>query len=354
LVDLESEYQSILQRLGKKDRSELEGSLADEIDAQKGVIEQNIYRDKQHLAIVNFCADKFSAGSRLSGDTGYFWVRVEPLYGLHVKTFDIAIYNKVTHALVLVECKSALREARNELRDLKDKIEVTNARKVELENVVGDDISLLEFVLCVKAGDAPLAKPILASQNVACCLWSADVFGETLILEKLGPDSASEIVAGRLHHDSRLRERLLKGSQDKQSLRTITFLPSSHMATILEETIPQLRSELDRGQKDDFGLRDLKTLMTRELSLQNFDNEEQLALAIRVLHSALEAGVIIDKTATTTDEYEKRFRLASLTHQHRRLIEDCHNRYVAHHAKENALKRILQEYRERHPDIRGF
>src|SRR6266487_5779647 len=82
LVDLESEYRSILQRLGKREKSDLEGKLTEQIDAERTIIEQNIYRDKQHLAIVNFCADKFGVGSRLSTRTGYLCVRVEPLYGL--------------------------------------------------------------------------------------------------------------------------------------------------------------------------------------------------------------------------------------------------------------------------------
>ncbi len=354
MVDVESEYQSILLRLGRREKSDLEGKLAEQIDAEKDIIEQNIHRDKQHLAIVNFCADKFGVGSRLSTRTGYVWVRVEPLYGLGIKTFDIAIYNRGSRALILVECKSALREARRELDDLKSKIEVTVAKKTELGNVVGDDISLLEFAFCLKAGDAPLAKPIIASQGIPCCLWSADIFGETLVLEKLKDDSSSEIAAGRLHHDDQLREQLMKGSHDKRSLRTVTFLPSSHMANILEELIPQLRTELSNSQSDEFGLRDIKNLLARELSLQNFDAEEQLTLANKALNSALEAGVVVDKAKGVEVPYEKRFRLASQTQVHRRLIEDCHEKYVEYHAKENALRRVVREYRERHPDIREY
>jgi len=354
LVDLESEYRSILQRLGKREKSDLEGKLTEQIDAERTIIEQNIYRDKQHLAIVNFCADKFGVGSRLSTRTGYLCVRVEPLYGLGIKTFDIAVYNRSTRALILAECKSALREARKELEDLKGKIAVTVARRIDLENLVGDDISLLEFALCVKAGDASLAKPIIASQGISCCLWSADIFGETLVLERLNSDSTTEIAAGRLHRDDQLREQLTKGSQDRRTLRTITFMPSSHMATILEELIPQLRTELDNSQSEEFGLRDVQNLLARELSLQNFDVQEQVMLANNALNSALETGVFVDKTKASTNPYEKRFRLSSQTHIHRRLIEDCHNKYVETHARENALRRMVKDYRERHPDIREY
>ena len=354
LVDIEAEYKSILQRLGRREKSDLEERLTEQIDAEGSIIDQNIYRDKQHLAIVNFCADKFGVGSRLSTRTGYHCVRVEPLYGLGIKTFDIAVYNRNSRALILVECKSALREARKELKDLEEKIGITVARKTDLENLVGDNISLLEFAFCVKAGDAPLAKTIIVSQSITCCLWSADIFGETLVLEKLSNDSTTEIAAGRLHRDDQLREQLIKGSHDRRTLRTITFMPSSHMATILEEIIPQLRTELDNSQSDEFGLRDVQNLLARELSLQNFDAQEQVILANNVLNSAIETGVFVDKTKTTTSLYEKRFRLSSQTHVLRRLIEDCHSKYVESHAIENALRRVVQEYRERHPDIREY
>jgi len=88
--------------------------------------------------------------------------------------------------------------------------------------------------------------------------------------------------------------------------------------------------------------------------LQNFDVKEQLMLANNVLNSALETGVFVDKTKASTSPYEKRFRLTSQTHVHRRLIEDCHNKYVESHAKGNALRRVVQEYRESHPDIREY
>ena len=132
--------------------------------------------------------------------------------------------------------------------------------------MVGEEIALVEFTLCVKAGEAPAAKPLIKSRNIPCCLWSADIFGDILVLEKLTDDSPGEISAGRLHHDNNLRGFLLNGSYEKSALRSITFLPSSHMSTILEEVIPQLKIELDRNSRDEFDLRDMRTLMTRELS----------------------------------------------------------------------------------------
>jgi len=351
LIDAELEYRSILLRLGRRDKSELENQLIERIAAQKSIIEQNILRDKQHLAIVNFCAGKFSVGSRLNARTSYVWIRVEPLYGSGVATFDLAIYNRDSRVLILVECKSALREPKRELDDLTRKIETTIAKKSELEVLVGDDINYLEFAFCIKAGDAPLVRPLIVSKNLPCCLWSADIFGETLILEKLKEDSLSEIKERRLHRDERLREQLVRGSQDRRSLRTVTFLPSSHMATILEELIPQLRTELDNSQADEFGLADLKNLLARELSLQNFGVEEQITLSEKVIKSALDSGLFVDMAKDVENILEKKFRLSSQTRQHRKLIEDCHKKYVEHHAKVNALERTVQEYRVKHPAI---
>ena len=123
------------------------------------------------------------------------------------------------------------------------------------------------------------------------------------------------------------------------------------MATILEELIPQLRTELDNSQADEFGLADLKNLLARELSLQNFGVEEQITLSEKVIKSALDSGLFVDMAKDVENILEKKFRLSSQTRQHRKLIEDCHKKYVEHHAKVNALERTVQEYRVKHPAI---
>ena len=94
--------------------------------------------------------------------------------------------------------------------------------------------------------------------------------------------------------------------------------------------------------------------MSRELSLQNFDDEENLSLAEKVLASAQECGMIVDKTIGVENLREKRFRLANQMRSRRRFIEDCHDKYVSHHAKRGAIKRLVQKHSNTRSDLRRY
>lgn len=354
LADLESRFRALQSRLSKNDKAALDKQLASLIEIEGHNVEKHIDRDKRHLTIVNFCADRFSTGSWISRRTEYVWIRVEPLFGLGIKTFDLAVYNKSSKVMILIECKSSILEAEKEIDELIEKIGIMLTKKDQLETMIGDEIKVLEFALCVSAGNASQVRPLMVSKQANCCLWSADIFEQILILEKLADNIPSEIASGRLHHDGILRSLLLEGSREGSSLRIVTFLPSSHMATILEELIPQLQGELQRSKTNEFDLQDITTLIGREKSLQNLDPEEQIRLAGQILISGLENGVVVERVTGRSNIYEKRFRLTSHGRDPQKLLEDCHNRYVEHHAREKALEILLKQNRDKHPDITNY
>src|SRR6266704_1538545 len=103
-VDLS--YQSFLAQASKNEKDNFEQTLLRQTGIERQVLEQNIKNDKEHLTIVNFCVNRFSPGAYLNSKTGYAWVRIEPLYSLKIKNFDIAIYNNRSKVMILVDCKS--------------------------------------------------------------------------------------------------------------------------------------------------------------------------------------------------------------------------------------------------------
>ena len=354
--DLEESYRTLRLKLGKIEKDELEERVAKEESIEAQVIERNIRSDREHLTIVNLCANGFSLGSRINTQTGYVWVRVEPLYGTGVRNFDIALYSGDSKIMILVECKSGMSDVNRELNELDEKIRIAALNRDSLSDMVGDKLSYLEFALCLKAGLSPITKPPMLTKNIACCLWSADIFSSIIFLEKQRENSTTEISSGRLHREEKLRKLLLDGVRETSSTRIVTFLPSSHMCNVLEEIVPLLRLELDRSSDEsgEFGLNDVQNIVNREISLQNFDEKEKRALAERMVNSAVEVGIFVDLSEEDDNLKSKKFKLQSQTRSTRQLARDCHEKYVRRKARESALHRILRDMTENQPSLEKY
>ena len=354
--ELDTSYQSFLRQASKAERDNFDQALEKETRIEKEILEQNIRSDKEHLTIVNFCVNRFSPGAYLNSKTGYVWVRLEPLYSLNVKNFDIAIYNRRSKVMILVECKSGLYDANREIAEIGEKTRVANTNLGILSTMIGDSIRSLECALCVKAGLVPAARSAIISSNLPCCLWSADIFGSSIYLEKLGPDTLTEIAAGRLHTEDDLRRILLGVVKEMSSTRVVTFLPSSHMCGVLEEIIPLLRLEMERTAPDQetFTLNDVKNIVKREISLQNFADSEKHSLAEKTVLSAIGSGIFIDLTPNQAQLQFKKLKLAMGPKSARQLAKDCREKYVAHHARENARRKVLATVTKRQSDLTSY
>jgi len=356
MTQLEAPYQVLLRTLGKTEKGLLEKRLETEELISRQIIETNIRSDKEHLTIVNFVVSRFIGGSHVNAETGYAWVRVEPLFGIPVKRFDIAIYNNQSKVMVLVECKSGLSDPNREIQEIQEKIQGAVDNRALLSEMVGDDIVITEFALCLKAGLIPAAKAAISSSSVPCCIWGADIFAPTLFLDQQGQDMKTEIRSGRSHHEEKLRKMLLEGIRDSGSARVITFLPTSHMCSILEEIVPLLRLELDRVQSEvgEFNVTDIETLTKREISLQNFSDDERKLLTERILKTGVEAGIFIDLTPDLSDLWHKKLKLASQAKSTRHVVKDCHEKYVRHNSKEMALRKLLAETDNKQPGLEKY
>jgi hypothetical protein len=258
--------------------------------------------------------------------------------------------------MILVECKSGLSDAKREIKELQEKIHVATDNRKLLSELVGDDIDILEFAICLKAGLAPSARAAVRSQDVPCSIWMADVFGPLLVLDNPEQSPVTEISLRHLHREETLRRRLLQGIKETSSTRVITFLPSSHMCSILEEIVTLLRLELDKNQnaEGEFTLRDVETLMKREISVRNFDERERKALAEKILTSGLSAGIFVDLSEDQSDPSLKKLRLFSQARSSRQFVKDCHDKYVRHKAKQNTLKKLLAETDNKQPGLERF
>lgn len=339
-------FKTYRESLSDQERQKLDSILKLELSVQSDIIDQNIKRDREHLRLVNFCADPFRYMGNLHKETEYLFIRVEPLYSLAIKNFDSAIFNQSQKVLMLVECKSSVSDADGEVESVNQAILEASSHKKELEDTVGDTINMIENVICTNAAYSSRIKSAILKRNLPICLWSADQASSMLLLEKQGEDTSTEVSRGRLHHDSKLTRLLLEGIKSGGPVRSVSFLPSSHPCTILEEVLPMLNVELEKTAATHFGLSDVSKLLNNESSplLYNFSDRELWRFAEYIVGVAQEAGIFRDLKSASSDLETKQFELGVKKATVKSMTEDVRKKYVDYHAARKAEEKALERF----------
>jgi hypothetical protein len=339
-------FKGYRESLSDQERQKLDHIIKLELSVQSDIIDQNIKRDREHLRLVNFCVDPFRYMGSLHKETQYLFIRVEPLYSLAIKSFDCAIFNQSQRVLMLVECKSSVSDADGEVESVNQAILEAGTHKKELEDTVGDTINMIENVICTNAAYSSKVKSAILKRNLPICLWSADQASSILLLEKQGEDTSTEVSGGRLHHDSKLTRLLMGGVKSGGPVRSVSFLPSSHPCTILEEILPMLNVELEKTGATHFGLSDVSKLLNNESSplLYNFSDPELWKFAGHIVEVAQEAEIFRDVKSTSSDLETKQFELAVKKATVKSMIEDVREKYVEYHAARKSEEKALEKF----------
>ncbi len=337
------DFKTYEKTLTEPEKRRLNEILGDELRAQKDIINSNISRDREHLRLVNFAAGPFLFRGTLGAATGYFLVRVEPLLKLGIKNFDVAIYNRESKVIVLVECKSSITKASEEVDHTILAAKEATAHKKDLDEMVGDSIGLTEFVLCTNAAYVARVRDYVSDQDLPVCLWSADQATGKLLIEKQGKDTQGEIAKGRLHHDGGLTGLLIEGV-DSTGVRPILFLPSSHPCTILEEILPLLQLALEKIGQTRFQMSDIHTLLKGEASLFNVTDGELWSLCEHIVKQGLESQIFRDCTISTTNLKDKEFEVAVKKGSVRTMTKDVRAKYTEFHSVKNSQEKSLEKF----------
>jgi len=308
-------YDSLLRSLPKdgEEKKRLEKLFTQRRDESKGVIRNSIAHDISHLEITNFSVEPFQVGSYLQSQTGYIFVRFEPLMGTGIKTFDVMIHNQDSRCTILVEEKSSVAEVGREAADLVKKIDANESKKDELEKLVGE-ISRLEFAVCTPPADSDKIFAEIRSRGVKSCVWSADLWTRKLLLRRMPDDGAKEVKLGQLHGDAELNSLMSAGARSaKGPVRLAPYLPSSHPVVILQDVTLHLAVEMEREGKSDFKLADVRTLLQREKAMMNMSDDEILKLALRVLSEGELIGIYEAEVGESVEVARKTYRITKKT-----------------------------------------
>lgn len=316
-----------------------------ELNAQKEIIGSNIKSDREHLRLVNFCVSPFLYNGTIAAETGYLFVRVEPLLKLGIKNFDIAIYNKNSKVIVLVECKSSIARREEEINNVVSAAETMFANKKRLEELLGDTIIQIEAAICTNAAYVSKVREYISDKDLPLGLWLADQGVSRLLLEMQGKDTKVEIEKGRCPHDGKLARLLIDGVIST-GVRAIPFLPSSHPCTLLEEITPLLHLALVRNSFERFHLSDLHTVLKVEGSLLNVTDDELWELSEFVVKKGSDPGIFHDCSASVNALKDKEFEISVRKASMRSMTEDVRKKYVDFHAIKKAEEISGQKFQE--------
>jgi hypothetical protein len=339
------DFKTLRGSLRDTEREKLDDIFERQREVQREIIDQNVHRDREHLRLVNFAIGPFRYNGSLHTETGYLFIRVEPLYELGAKNFDVAIFNQSSKVMLLVECKSSVSDAEKEVDDVLRARETADAHASRLEDIVGDAINLKETVLCTNAAYASRLKNHITAKDFPICVWSADQATSILFLEKQGEDAVLEISRGRLHGDGKLTRMLLNGVRS-EGIRSVAFLPSSHPCTTLEEIIPLLNLNLQTSGRDRFRLSDLANLMSKESSLSNFDESELWRLGQYLLKLGTEVQIFRDLTPAASDFAQKEFEISVRRGLVTTMTRDVRKKYTDFHSRRIAEEKSVPEFQK--------
>jgi hypothetical protein len=315
------DYESLFNLLKDEEKKEVKEEL-ERIERQKMLtLESDIKRDQRHRELVNFCLYPFLMQGKLNSKTNFFFVCVEPLYDFETKSFDILIFNEGIKMAILVECITRSSNPKKDLEDFFKKIEIINDKKKSLEDLIGDEIRTIDFVISINSIEIEDFKKELENMKKDAIIWESDVLGEVLKLHQNYKKHSYEPL------NEALKEVIIPNS-----IGTINFLPSSHMGTKLEGIYIALYYKMKELNTSKFSLVELCKIIS-DISMRGHPEN----IMKKVAESILETGEKYKIFKPYGEESGiKYYTLTSLP-------QFIKNKYISCLAKENAKNELAKE-----------
>lgn len=344
------DYDVFKKTLSEHEQQLLEQIFEEDVKKKEQVISEEITKDRLHLDVVNFCANLFKPDSKLSQDTEYRFLMVEPLYSSGIKNFDLAVFRNQNRSLLLIECKHSISDVKSLVNETNENISETRAHLDELQSLLGSKIDQIEYVLCVPAINAPALVEEVADQNYPICVWGCDMFTKEIRLFSNSDDSINEIKNGRIHRDKNLNKTLFKGVVSNLSaIRTVPILLSSHMCTLLIQI--NLKLYLERvhyGVDNSFKVSDIYTSLFSEYQKYSQANHEDVEkIAKSMIKIALRKEIYEDLTSEVSELKNKSFKVTGRQNKASAIAEYTEKKYIERNARKLAKASAIKRFKKK-------
>jgi hypothetical protein len=324
----------------EKDRPTLELQL-------KATVDREIQTDLNHLGLVNLCVKPFTIGSDI--DSGYLFIRTDPLYSVGCKMFDLVVYGRSSRTAIMIECKTSVPDPEREVEETMEKAKAVDEHLDLLAQNIGDDIERTESVLCVFGGALDPLKKANRKIAVPICLWSGDLFSNQITLHATYDDETKKPWEKGVHADENLT-RLLAHTITVASgpVKVLPFMARSHPATMLGHVLSEVCQSLKTSGEEIFGVNDVFVLVNRVLAQHSPDEIEKVVHIC--LNKAVELNLVRDETPYEQELAKKRFSLDPRSWD----AGQVRATYTERSAKSLVCEELLRRFKSSSSRLSGF
>ncbi len=240
-------------------KKELKKELLGKAEGSENVVEKKVEKairtDDKHDELLTAVASAFNKRSRLSHETGWYILGVEPLYEINpsMRNPDAIIGNSDRDMVVTVECKTGVSQPQNVLEQIRGAAENVLEYKDYLVDKTGHEFDQVEPVLMVPGGLIELAQRAIDqderdnSEQDRIYLWTYHTFNEERLRLHRSFNERTETESA---HSSSLSQHLSGEGIEviKDPLASGDFYPESNALKILRNVffdIPQTRLASD-------------------------------------------------------------------------------------------------------------
>jgi len=327
--------------------------------------EKHFERSEYHDKLVDICISAFGPESKCYNDLGYAFISSEPLVELGVKNFDVMIYNDKKKHAIFVECKSSAKSNRGKyISDAyKAKMEVIENQKY-LEEMLGDTIETMEYVICVpshktdgivrelerqeKEGEIDITSDDLL------LIWQVNIFeGEVL---QLFTRIFSRDKYKCQHNDFNLTKMLGSDGHEVKSEVLTKFYPSSHPLTIGSKIVTEIiiKNMRENTQINVFSKETVNQFCKSSRNLAHYACEKLGEKLVNHFIEECENFGLIEKVEGEEDLFKFNLegkRLNTILNNYKKEFKKA---FVARKVRQKAAKQVVEEYYKKYPDLSTY
>lgn len=259
--DVRELYENAIDRDSRwqERKEEIEDELLGETEDSENLIEKKVDRaiqtDNKHDEMLTAVASAFNNRSRLTEETGWYVLGVEPLYEVDptMRNPDAILGCHDRDMVVTIECKTGLSEPQNALEQIRGAAKNVLEYREYLKEKTGQAFEDIERVLMIPGGLIELAQRAIDQEEKEnspedpIFLWTYHTFNEERLRLHRNFDERSETESA---HNSRLSQHLSGEGVEviNDPLASGDFYPESNPLKILRNVffdIPQNRLNSD-------------------------------------------------------------------------------------------------------------
>lgn len=240
-------------------KQELEDELLGEVDGSENIIkkkvEEAIRTGNKHDEMLTAVASAFNTRSRLTDESGWYVMGVEPLYEVDpaMRNPDAILGHSERNMVITVECKTGISEPQNALEQIRGAAENILGYSDYLEEQTGNEFDRVERVLMVPGNLVELARRAIDQEERErepedpIYLWTYHTFNEERLRLHRSFNERSET---RSAHNCSLSQHLTEDGVEviNDPLASGDFYPESNPLKVLRNLffdIPHSRQDSD-------------------------------------------------------------------------------------------------------------